>query len=27
LLNKEHLDLTKRNSLKILASKVNNTWD
>lgn len=27
LLNKEHLDLTKRYSLKVLSSKVNNTWD
>ena len=27
ILNKEHLDLTKRYSLKVLASKVNNTWD
>ena len=27
ILNKEHLDLSKRYSLKILASKVNNTWD
>ena len=27
LLNKEHLDTTNRYSLKILASKVNNTWD
>ena len=27
LLNKEHLNMTLRPSLKILASKVNNTWD
>ena len=25
--NKEHLDNTLRPSLKVLASKVNNTWD
>jgi hypothetical protein len=25
--NKEHLDSTLRPSLKVLASKVNNTWD
>lgn len=27
LLNKDHLDSTKRYSLKVLASKINNTWD
>ena len=27
ILNKEHLDPTLRPSLKVLASKVNNTWD
>jgi hypothetical protein len=27
LLNKDHLDSTLRNSLKVLASKVNNNWD
>ena len=27
LLNKDHLDNTKRYSLKVLAGKINNTWD